>query len=54
VSKPAFAEQDGKKGVICCETFNPFTGWVYAHADDRLTFVCPKCGAKKRITKSAL
>lgn len=37
---------DEPKGVTCkCGEFTPFSMWVYAHWQERLTFTCPGCGA---------
>lgn len=40
---------EGKRGVQCsCGEFNAFPGYVFAHADEELTFTC-KCGLQYSI-----
>ena len=44
--------EDLPKGVTCkCGEFSPFSMWVYAHWGERLSFVCPECGAKYSVYK---
>lgn len=39
-------DQNEKRGVTCsCGHYEPFSVYVHAHWDERLTYTCDKCQA---------